>query len=130
MININILRQFLNQSYYTQGTIVIKSRSASYDKGHVSDGTSLSETVKQKKVLVPITPREMNDLGFGQFSSAENFWLYTLSALNFQNGTSLQKGDLVEYKNKDFQILSQIDFETHGSYGHLLSSYLGEVLND
>jgi hypothetical protein len=126
-MNINILRQFLNMSEFTRGTVTIKPRDFTYDKGHVLEAALSTYTLKGKKVLVPVTPKQMSDLGFGQFGTGENFWLYTLTALKFPNGTLLQLGDTVEYKNKDFQIISQIDFSTHGFYGQLITSLSASV---
>jgi hypothetical protein len=129
MISINILKQFLNNSYYTQGTIIVKDRGVSYDKGHIEAGTTTSTTLKQKKVWIPVSASEMKDLGFGQFNDFENYWLYVLSAIKLQSGSAMQKSSIVEFKSKDFQMLKQLDFETHGFYGYLFSSYNG-VLND
>ena len=130
MININILKQFLNQSYFTQGTIIIKERTeASYDSGHIQEGIVSTETLKKKKVLVPISANEMNDLGLGQYNDYENYYLATLSQIKFQNGSLLQRPSLVEYKGKNYQIIKQLDFSTHGFYSHILTSYNG-VLND
>lgn len=129
MININILKQFFNQKFFTQGTVIIKERSATYDKGHVSDGIISTETLKLKKVLVTLSANEMNDLGLGQYNGHENFGLYTLAAIKFQSGSELQKSSLVEYEGKDFQIIKQLDVRTHGFYGQILTSFNGE-LND
>jgi hypothetical protein len=71
----------------------------------------------------------MNDLGFGQFNSYENYWLYVLSAIQLQSGSEMKKSSIVEFKGKDFQMLKQLDFETHGFYGYLFTSFNG-VLND
>lgn len=129
MISINILKQFLNQAFYTQGTIIIKDKGVSYDKGHVSDEIVSRETLKGKKVWIPVNGDEMKDLGFGQYNDFENYWLYVLSAITLQSGSEMKKSSLVEFKGKDFQMLKQLDFETHGFYGYLFTSYNG-VLND
>jgi hypothetical protein len=129
-MNISLLRQLTNDQYFIQGTVYLKSRGFLYNKGHIGDTNLLRTKLTQKKVLVPVKPKDMQDLGFGQYGSAENFWLYTFNNLKFQNGTLFQKSDIVEYKSKDFQILSQLDFETHGFYGQLITSLLEGTLND
>lgn len=123
-MNINILKQLLNDQYFTQGTVTINPRSVAFSKGHANDQQGISYTIKGDKVLVPVKPKELSDYGLGQLGVAENYWLYTLTALNFPNGTALKKGDIVVYKNKNFQIVQQLDFETHGFYGQLITSSL------
>jgi hypothetical protein len=129
MLSVEILRQFLQQSYFTQGTIIIKDRDISYDKGHLTESAVTQTTLKQKKVWIPVSASQMQDLGFGQYNGYENYWLYVLSAIQLQSGSEMKKSSIVEFKGKDFQMLKQLDFETHGFYGYLFTSYNG-VLND
>lgn len=130
MMNVNLLRMLLNDQYFNQGTITVKPRDFVFNKGHIVDVTLTPYTLKLRKCIVPVKPRELNDTGLGQYGMAENFWVYTLAALRFQNGVDVQKGDIINYKNKDYQIIAQLDFSTHGFYGQLITSLLQGTLNE
>jgi hypothetical protein len=129
-MNIQMLRDLTNDQFFIQGSVIIKPRDFTYIKGHISSVALTQYTLKGKKVLVPVKPQDLIDTGFGQFGSAENFYLYTFKALTFQNGTNLTNGDIIIYKNKEYQIINQIDFATHGFYGYLITSLLETLLND
>jgi hypothetical protein len=130
MSQFEILKQFLNHGYFTQGTIMVMSAKFTYEKGHMVQTYSMPEVIKTRKVLVPTNANELVNMGLGEYSAKETYSLFTETPLKFQSGTNLQSNDIVVYKGVNHKILSVMDFSTHGFFKYIITKQMEAKLGD
>lgn len=125
-----MLKYFINYGFFNRGTITITGRTVSYNKGHAEIINTETRTITTSKMLIPLNPKEVVDLGLGEYAANDSFSLYTRGELRFQSGASVRKGDIIIFKSKDYKIISCLDFETHGFFKYIITRTEEQVLND
>lgn len=125
-----LLPEFFNNAYFNQGTITVYSKNFAYDKGHPIDGTTTTEIIKTRKVLVPSNVKDLADNGLGEYNANETFQLYVNRQLKYSSGELLQKGDLIGYDGQMYKLISVLNYKTHGFYNYYITKFESGVLND
>ena len=126
----NALKQYINNYPYPQEVLTVKSRNFQAIEGHVSNINLPIYTIKQKKIIVPVNPKELVDTGFGQYAGNETYALFTLTPLKIQSGTLLQKTDIIVKDGFDFTIISVENYAQQGFYKYIITKLMENVEND
>jgi len=126
----NLLPSFFNDAYFNQGTIKIYNRATSYNKGHIVNSEVLYETLTCRKIIIPVSARELTDKGLGQYNTNVTFQLYVSKPLKFSSGSKLQVGDIVEYNSEKYKLISELNFNTHGFYNYFITKFEDTRVND
>lgn len=127
---INVITQFLNNAFFSQGTITIQPKHFYYDQGTLVETLGTSYIVKARKVLVPVNTRDLKQVGMGEYTADETFSLFVDKPLNYVNGTALQQGDVITYDSTSYKLVSSLNFKTHGFYKYLISKLKTDTLDD
>lgn len=126
----SLLPAFFNDAYFNQGSIKVFNRAGSFTKGHIVSTETEAETIKCRKVIVPVSVKDLKDKGYGQFNADVSFQLYVDKPLKFSNGTNLDMGDIIEYDGFRYKLISSLNFKTHGFYNYYITKFEQVKLND
>lgn len=129
-MNFDLLKNFFNNAYFIQGTITITSRSFDYTDGHRVTITGESRTVKVRKVLTPVSAKDLADMGLGEYISDSTYDLYTKAALQYSSGSSLKLGDMITVDGDAYKLISQLNISTHGFYRYTITRIMASELNE
>lgn len=129
-MNFNLLNNFFNSPYFTQGSITLTSKDYYYNKGHVAKTLDSTYVIKGRKVLVPVDVKDLVDAGLGEYGANETFHLFVKQPLRYSSGSNATIGDLVTYDDYDYKLISVQNYKTHGFYHYMITKFKEAKLND
>lgn len=129
-MSFELLKEFFGDAWFIQGTITLTSHTFTYSEGEVSDTQTSSVAIKGKKLLIPVSEKDLIDAGMGQYVTNGSYYLYTRNPLKYPNGTLGQKGDKVEFNNEVYTLISQLPYGHHGFYKYLITKYMPNTVAD
>lgn len=121
MANREMLQEFLSDDFFRE-EVTLTTRTNTYVRGR--SVTSPDVTTPIVGVVQPTTPRELINLGLGQYTDKENFIIHT--------ATNIIQSDshYITFKGKFYKIVSKLPWDSYGFFRYVITLYNEGDLND